>query len=100
MKTIREWLEMLPEPYKSAAIKNAEEDDEDRLDCYVDTLSEAITQGFIWEMTLEGQDYWSELHYRNRLEEAITPKSKEQQIEELKANIAKMQAELDKLEQN
>jgi hypothetical protein len=98
MKTIRQWLETLPEPYRSAAIRNAENDVPTTIEEQCDSLSEALSNSAYWSKTPEGHDYWGELYDRLCHEEAVTPKSKEQQIAELKANIAKMQSELDKLE--
>jgi len=55
-KTIREWLETLPEPYRSQALENTEEYklSEDKDDC----LSEAIESAFTWKLTKQGLQYW------------------------------------------
>lgn len=57
-KTIKEWLEELPEPYSTQALNNA---DEFLLDCTKETQPEALKVAFIWSTTKEGHDYWSQL---------------------------------------
>jgi hypothetical protein len=59
MKTIREWLEELPEPHRTQAINNAEK--YDMIDISVDSLIDAIGQGFIWRESPEGGNYWVDL---------------------------------------
>ena len=60
MKTTREWIEDLDEPYRSEAIKNTP--------IKVLKLKEHISQSkalldaFVWEDTPQGHDYWSDLH--------------------------------------
>lgn len=58
-KTIKEWLEELPEPYRTQALNNA---DEVLLECTEETQSEALKGAFMWFTTEEGHDYWSQLH--------------------------------------
>lgn len=62
MKTIREWLEELPEPYRSEALKNA---DKDKLDAMEDLLSHAIAEAFDWEDSPQGFDYWNNQYLIN-----------------------------------
>lgn len=59
MKTIRDWLEELPEPYKTQAIDNAPENN---LKCQDDSLHEALAGAFFWSYTKEGYDYWDNLY--------------------------------------
>lgn len=59
MKTIREWLEELPEPYRTQAIENTE--DELLLE-RVESLKKAVKCAFIWNKSPQGHEYWSELH--------------------------------------
>lgn len=55
MKTIKEWLSELPEPYKTKALANAskavlKEEEPD--------LNQALRAAFIWETAPEGKVYW------------------------------------------
>lgn len=57
--SIKEWLETLPEPYKSEAIAEYERQySEQRL--YQDSffLSTALMRAFYWEDSTQGLDYW------------------------------------------
>ena len=65
MKTIREWLEELPEPYRTQAIDNAENPEcfgvlqsgcDGRLE---NTGLSALRVAFQWHRTNEGIRYWS-----------------------------------------
>ena len=63
MKTIIEWLGMLPEPMKSQAFENAIE--QRRMDIFngkVISLSRAINDIMTWSDTLQGEEYWSMIH--------------------------------------
>lgn len=69
MKTIKEWLETLPEPYRAQALKNIAEhpfDDKTDLTTPVESLAEAI-DSFEWFATEEGHDYWEELYEKQKL---------------------------------
>lgn len=57
-KIIKQWLEELPEPARSKAIKNTPLVD---LKKKVDCLSDAVAEAFNWHESPEGQDYWDEL---------------------------------------
>ena len=62
MKTFIEWFELLPEPYKTRAIRNA--NSQQRIDINIEcahSMFEAINQSMIWSNTPEGSEYWSEL---------------------------------------
>lgn len=54
-KTVREWLEELPDGYREKALKNWENSKEP-------DLSRAIYVAFDWEETPEGFDFWAEVH--------------------------------------
>lgn len=58
-KTIREWLEELPEPYRTEAINNAYE-------LIIDTpeksITEALSNAFVWKNSPQGNKYWNELY--------------------------------------
>lgn len=58
-KTIKEWLETLPEPYRSRALKNhAEKPIEFHLGAVVGDIQTAVSIAFIWLETEEGYHYW------------------------------------------
>ena len=60
-KTVLEWLEMLPEPYRSQAIENTKKDEPHSCHEPRDTLSDAIGAAFCWEDTVEGDLYWHKI---------------------------------------
>lgn len=55
MKTIREWLEELPEPYRTQALNNADNLDSKAL---FKSLYNVLQEAFIWEESPEGGNYW------------------------------------------
>lgn len=59
MKTIREWLEELPMPYRTQAIENTSE-----LVLKVEKayLSESLLCSFYWRNSPQGLDYWSDFY--------------------------------------
>lgn len=59
MKTIQQHLEKLKEPYKTKAIQNTHQR---TLETKADSLIEAIKFAFLWENTLEGFNYWDNVH--------------------------------------
>ncbi len=61
-KTIKEWLEELPDGYRERAIVNTEEG---MLDASRSTLLDAIYGAFIWEDSPEGHWFWKDVfdHY-------------------------------------
>lgn len=59
MKTIKEWLETLEEPYRSQAIKNTEES---LLPIERESLDDAIIKAFTWSDTEEGFNHWNALY--------------------------------------
>lgn len=71
MKTIREWLELLPEPYKGQALENA--DSPDTLYLVTGDVAEAISAAFVWEHTPEGYAYWAELNDKIYYKELVFP---------------------------
>lgn len=58
MKTIREWLEELPEPYRSQAFRNTPCIN---TDLYAPSLKYAIVRAFVWHKSPEGFEYWEKL---------------------------------------
>ena len=59
MKTIKEWLEELPEPYRTRAIENT---GEKRLSMYAVSLPEAIAGAFAWIDSPQGDIYWIDVY--------------------------------------
>ena len=57
-KTIKQWLNTLNEPYKTKAIQQT---NEDRLKEKADSLIIALYKMFVWEDSVEGDEYWRDL---------------------------------------
>ena len=55
MKTIKEWLEELPEPYRKKSINNTPKK---VLEVYKQSLEKALLASFVWNNSKEGHDYW------------------------------------------
>ena len=67
MKTIYEWLNELPQPYKSQALYNFEafmhrNRNYGRRESTYEYMCEAINLSMHWERTPQGHDYWKEIH--------------------------------------
>lgn len=60
MKTIREHLEILEEPYQSQALQNMLKFGENDLKAV--NTAVALKMAFLWDDTPEGWDYWDSLH--------------------------------------
>jgi hypothetical protein len=58
MKTIKEWLEELPEPYRSQALENTGDSDGEM---EVKSLVTALECAFLWISSSQGYHYWSQL---------------------------------------
>ena len=76
MKTIREWLESLPEPYRSQALEN--------MDNYRrpyapeahsshGNLEEALMAAFLWYDTPQGREYWENVSQDRSLIRIASP---------------------------
>lgn len=65
-KTIKQWLNTLPEPLKSEALKTNKKYGQVWQD-YNNYLSSAILNGFWWDKAESGEDFWYSL-YRALLE--------------------------------
>ena len=57
MKTIRQWLEELPDPYRTQALENIRV--KEVLDLPELSFSVALRSAFTWDATPQGYDYWS-----------------------------------------
>jgi hypothetical protein len=62
MKTIRGWLETLPEPYRTQAIENATRDGSISFRTKERSLSDALCEAFVWSDTPQGREHWKKLH--------------------------------------
>lgn len=62
-KTVKEWVETLPEPYCSAVMSNLLRYREisylNHIKC---GLPDVLSGGFAWVDTIEGQPFWTSLH--------------------------------------
>lgn len=57
MKTVKDFLEKLDEPYRSQALANCKTPNVE-----VENLFEAVGCAFLWSSTEQGQEYWQSLH--------------------------------------
>jgi hypothetical protein len=55
-KTIKQWLETLPEPYRGQALANLK--NPEQID---NSLNGALKGAFVWETSAEGHAYWEEV---------------------------------------
>jgi len=64
MKSRIEWLQDLPEPYRSQAIDNCIAQNEPNDYMYMDkkSLKATVLESFCWKQTLQGWHYWNELY--------------------------------------
>lgn len=60
-KTIRGWLQELPDGYRERALRNYDPNYHDGSS--VNSLSYAISVAFDWEDAPEGYDFWSAVEY-------------------------------------
>lgn len=56
MKKIREWFELLPEEYKSKALKSMVNGENEQ-----ESMAAALSNGLIWQSTPDGKEYWSKV---------------------------------------
>ena len=59
-KTIEQWLQELPEPFREQAMSNMGPNEAEK---EVEYISVALGRGFYWHDTDEGWDYWNSLHH-------------------------------------
>jgi hypothetical protein len=85
MRTILQWFNELPEPYRTEAIDNVRAINEDGLSFETNKLSRAIDTSFTWANTPQGHAYWSGLCTRYALaEDAADAEMREIEREERK----------------
>lgn len=94
---IETWLKMLPEPYRSQAIKNHNESNWGTTDG-VPSLAEAIGEGFEWSESREGWFYWNDM-YDDFKQGKIRPQPDiwleiQQELYELNEEISKIEEQL------
>jgi hypothetical protein len=80
MKTTEEWFNQLPEDYRDKALKNMIDPSAQHY-----TLAGAVSNGFVWDSTPEGKDYWNgvfrELMYGEKFEPTLTIQTEDSIIE-------------------
>lgn len=59
MKTIKEWLNELPEPIRGKAFNNVPECGTVVWEIPATSMYDAIVGAFIWKDTPQGYDYWT-----------------------------------------
>ncbi len=69
MKTTEEWFNQLNEAYKDKALKNMTDPKSEHY-----TLAGAISNGFVWNDTPEGKDYWNGVFREVMYGEKFEPK--------------------------
>lgn len=68
MKTIKEWLETLPEPYRSQALENMNKNNSDEK---MNSLSNTLGIAFVWGNTKQGSLYWNDVYESAKKAEKI-----------------------------
>lgn len=75
--TVREWLEQLPEPYRTKALENAKYFCSGWLGAKCEDMADAInsfgSKQLGWESTPEGHGYWSEVWHKYATESFKEP---------------------------
>lgn len=62
-RTRLSWFAMFPEPYRTQAIENYDEDCNGyNGQSLFDDAADALDRGFYWEKSLQGFDYWVKFH--------------------------------------
>jgi hypothetical protein len=56
MKKIREWFELLPEEYRTKALKSMVNGESEQ-----ESMAAALSNGLIWLHTPDGKEYWSKV---------------------------------------
>jgi hypothetical protein len=80
MKTTQEWFNLLKDDHKDKALKNMKNAKTEHY-----SLAGAISNGFTWEETPEGKDYWNkvfrEVMYGEKFEQGIEVKKQTEPIQ-------------------
>ena len=69
MKTTEEWFNQLNEAFKDKALKNMTDPKDEHY-----SLAGAISNGFVWNDTPEGKDYWNGVFREVMYGEKFEPK--------------------------
>ena len=66
-KTIKEWLEELPDGYRERALNHAANNTREL--AIEKSIDGALAGGFVWKETLEGKEFWHDvaMHYSSDL---------------------------------
>lgn len=59
VKTIRQWFEEFPEPYRKQALENT---DKEELDENINDAKMALAGGFNWNSSPQGFSYWDKFY--------------------------------------
>ena len=65
-KTIREWLNELPEPYRTQALDNAKSSKPYTINAVKPNLHNAILGAFVWRDAPQGFNYWQDVYSWSR----------------------------------
>jgi hypothetical protein len=63
-KTVKEWLNELPEPYRSQAIENCDKECPEEFERRVGDAQSALCNSFTWDESPQGADYWVEIYFK------------------------------------
>lgn len=89
MKSIKHWLETLPEPYRTEAFEEYAR--QPLSHSYQESLYDALWFGFVWSSSKQGHDYWQDIANRADQGEFDQPSELEalrKEVAELKARLA------------
>ena len=96
MKTTQEWFNELNKDYREKALKNMMDPKTEHF-----SLAGAISNGFVWDQTPEGKDYWNGVFREVMYGEKFNPKTpklvekvlkEEMPVEEVKSEVVKIPA--------
>lgn len=94
MKPIKDWLETLPEPYRTEAFEEYAR--QPLSHSYQESLYDALWFGFVWSSSKQGHDYWQDIANRADQGELDQPNAIHlaAENEALKARIKQLEAQL------
>jgi hypothetical protein len=79
-KTIKEWLNLLPEPYKTQSLNNLNPEKGDIIKYH---LEDAVVGAFKWDDSVEGTQYWIKITDQIISGEIEAAKEKEKVYEQI-----------------
>jgi len=77
-KTIEQWFQELPEPYRTKALENCTSPIDNEM---VGSMMDALASGFLWQDTPEGEAYWDDVFLTIQANEFDDNHHEEQQYE-------------------